>query len=52
MSTCGEIELAQHEMHQARERVLELGKEIQHNVELFLSAHKRVLELEETTNGT
>jgi len=48
MSTCGEIELAQHEIRQARERIAELEKEIQHNVELIRLAHKRVLELEET----
>lgn len=49
MSTCGEIELAQHEIRQARERIAELEKEIQHNVQLISLAHKRVLELEETT---
>ena len=49
MSTCGEIELAQHEIRQARDRIAELEKEIQHNVELIRLAHKRVLELEETT---
>ena len=50
MSTCGEyIELAQHEIRQARERIAELEKEIQHNVELIRLAHKRVQALEETT---
>ena len=56
MSTCGEIELAQHEIRQARERIAELEKEIQRlriavtgRVELIRLAHKRVLELEETT---
>ena len=49
MSTCGEIELAQHEIRQARERIAELEKEIQHNVELIRLAHKRVEALKETT---
>jgi len=48
MSTCGEIELAQHEIRQAIERIAELEKEIQHNVELIRLRHKRILQLEET----
>ena len=39
MSTCGEIELAQHEIRQARERIAELEKEIQHNVEPVSYTH-------------
>ena len=46
MSTCGEIELAQHEIRQAKERIAELEKEIQHNVKLIRLRHKRILQLE------
>ena len=46
MSTCGEIELAQYVIRSARERIAELEKEIQHNVQLIRLAHKRVLQLE------
>mgnify|MGYP003111414955 CR=1 FL=1 len=47
MSICGEIEIAEHEIHQAQEKIRALQKEIDEQAKIIRLAYERKTMLEE-----
>tara|TARA_R100001126_G_C4790910_1_gene131826 strand:- start:263 stop:412 length:150 start_codon:yes stop_codon:yes gene_type:complete len=48
MSVCGEIEIAEHEIRQAQQKIRALQDELDKQTEIIRLAYERKLKLEET----